>query len=272
MRSNILSSTSLSLALICCVTPAIAEPVRSSVEGVQGYLDKDRRSPVLTVSHEVFEDNTEILADAHMLNGSLSEFPIQFDFYVDRKLFDSQYRSVGQTGPVGIRVPSSVTPAPFTYTVVATLLHTNRQYKTVYEATASEAAQSSSSSSASSENGSLDNVIPTTIDCSLDITTDGTVTTFNADSIATSSVNEEAITFTFTAQEEEGTGTRSVSVSLTQNAETETAQGTVSITNSSSDASVPVSHTVTGSFEVSDGTVSLVEVSTEDDSVDLSCL
>jgi hypothetical protein len=117
-----------------------AEPALTT-EGISGDSDKKRRGPVLTVgTHHNQTDssgarggkaNTTLLADAYIPNEEYQKYPIRFDFFVNRKLVSSQLRSVELPGPIGLEVTSEMATIPFNYSVVATLLHPNREFTTI---------------------------------------------------------------------------------------------------------------------------------------------
>ena len=61
-------------------------------------------------------------------------YPLQFDFFINRRLFSSQYRSPTLPGPVGVDIASDVAVPPFNYAVVAKVLTPDgRPFTTVLE-------------------------------------------------------------------------------------------------------------------------------------------
>jgi len=104
-----------------------------TTEGVVGDIDKHRRGPQLSVSTEVGENVVQILADASMPNSQFAKYPLQFDFFINRRLFSSQVRSIELPGPIGVDVGSDIATPPFNYTVVAKVLHPNSVYTTVIQ-------------------------------------------------------------------------------------------------------------------------------------------
>ena len=104
-------------------------------EGVAGYVDKKHRNPSLSVGVVNHETVAQILVDAYVPDKQYEKFPIRFDFFVNRSYVTSQIRSTTLTGPIGIEVGDSMATRPFTYSVIATLLHPNRQFVTEIDGT-----------------------------------------------------------------------------------------------------------------------------------------
>lgn len=124
-------------------TITVPDSLQNTARGVQNGpsfdMDKKERDPLLTVGAEYVKASSDkaaygrILVDATILNTEFTGYPIRFDFFVNRKLIESQVRSKQLPGPIGIEVPSTVASVPFNYTVVATLLHPNRSFTSVIE-------------------------------------------------------------------------------------------------------------------------------------------
>ncbi len=110
------------------------ESLTLTTEGISGEADKGRRSPVLSASTSVGTGNVKILVDAYVPSPQYQKFPIKFEIFVNRKLIVTQIRSTELPGPIGIDVGSNIATPPFNYSIVATLLHPNRQYTTVLNA------------------------------------------------------------------------------------------------------------------------------------------
>jgi hypothetical protein len=100
-------------------------------EGINGDVDKHRRAPTVTVGVHNNGSNVQILVDAYIADEEYADYPIQFEFFINRKFFTSQIRSKDLPGPIGIDVSSSTAAVPFNYTIIATTLHTNRQFKSI---------------------------------------------------------------------------------------------------------------------------------------------
>jgi hypothetical protein len=117
-----------------------ADPVLTT-EGISGDIDKKRRGPVLSVGVNRTQadssaapggaESTTLLVDAFVPNKEYERYPIRFDFFVNRKLVSSQLRSVELPGPIGVLVTPEMGTIPFNYSVVATLLHPNREFTTI---------------------------------------------------------------------------------------------------------------------------------------------
>lgn len=105
----------------------------TGVEGVAGDIDGRRRSPVLLVSTHVRGDISIILADANVPNDDMAKYPIQFDFYINRRLYSSQFRSPEQPGAVGVELGSDIAALPYNFAVVAKVIHPNRVFSTVFQ-------------------------------------------------------------------------------------------------------------------------------------------
>lgn len=123
------SSLALVLAALGPASPdAIAQQFQ---EGISGTVDAKRRAPVVGFGTERAPDGVKILIDAYMPNGDFEQYPIRFDLYVNRHLFVSQIRSRDLPGPIGATVPPTVATPPFNFSIVATVLHPNRQFSSV---------------------------------------------------------------------------------------------------------------------------------------------
>ena len=101
---------------------------QEAAEGVGTTIDKKRRSPVIVLGTERTAGNVKILVDAYVPNSEYAEYPIKFDFLVNGESYTSQVRSKEFNRPIGIDIPSTKQAAPFNYTIIATLLHPNRQF------------------------------------------------------------------------------------------------------------------------------------------------
>ena len=100
-------------------------------EGVSGDVDKKRRSPTVSISTHNNGGSVKILVDAYIADPEFKHYPIQFDFYVNRRFFTSQIRSNELPGPIGVDIGSNTAVTPFNYTVIARTLHPNREFTTV---------------------------------------------------------------------------------------------------------------------------------------------
>jgi len=119
---------------LCVINSAGAQEPPLRTIGVSGDMDSSGRSPVLSVGVNPGAESVQIVADAYVDNSKYTKYPIQFDFYVNRKLFSSQIRSTELPGPVGIDVGRDVAALPFNYTVVSRVITPNgRYYSTVLQ-------------------------------------------------------------------------------------------------------------------------------------------
>lgn len=122
-----------SLALLISALGAVSSSAMAQQfqEGISGTVDAKRRSPVISFSTVRAAEGVKILVDAYMPNGDYEQYPIRFDLYVNRHLLVSQIRSRELPGPIGATVPPSVATPPFNFSIVATLVHPNRQFSSV---------------------------------------------------------------------------------------------------------------------------------------------
>lgn len=118
-------------------TPSGPAPTLTS-EGISGDVDKKHRGPLVSVGTDYTKgdgtagsEKARVLVDATIPNDEYKKYPIRFDFYVNRQFFTSQLRSTELPGPIGIEVPAERAKVPFNYSVVATLLHPNREFTTI---------------------------------------------------------------------------------------------------------------------------------------------
>jgi hypothetical protein len=98
-------------------------------EGIGGDIDRDDRDPRITFSVNVKSDGSaKILVNGKVPNEEYQKYPIQYDFFINNRLFSSQVTSLQLPGPIGIDVGADVAPLPFNYTIKATVLHPNRSF------------------------------------------------------------------------------------------------------------------------------------------------
>lgn len=140
VRKSVSARTASLLAVVafsCAHISAVPAPVSAQTkitntgEGVSGDIDKQRRSPTVTISTITGSGAVKILVDAYVADPEFKKYPIQFDFFINRRLFSSQIRSTELPGPIGVDVGSDVATLPFNYTVVAKVLHPNREFTSV---------------------------------------------------------------------------------------------------------------------------------------------
>ena len=138
-----ISSTLLNVLpqlLIGSLIPTSQAFCQERFEGINNSIDKKRRNPVITVKTSYVTDTStaKIIVDSYIPNTDFEKYPVKFEYFINKKLFTSQIRNVSTTGDLGIDVGPDIAPVPFAYSIVATLLHPNRQYITVAEGTVSE--------------------------------------------------------------------------------------------------------------------------------------
>ena len=146
MRYNLLTTPvtviNFLLSLALSMLSVVAEAQTLSNEGIEGFVDAKHRGPVLTVGPSYFASGSNearsaggayglLLVDASVPNTDYKEYPIRFEFYVNRQLVSTQLRSEALPGPIGLSIPTSMATVPFNYSVVATVLYPNRSFSTV---------------------------------------------------------------------------------------------------------------------------------------------
>jgi hypothetical protein len=132
-RRLIEAGFALAVPLVACiVNVADARAQELIAEGTGSTVDSKRRGPVLLLRTSSEANGvTKILADAYVPNEQYRSYPIEFKFFVNRNLVATQMRTAELGGPIGIDVAPTLAPRPFNYSIVATLLHPNRQFVTV---------------------------------------------------------------------------------------------------------------------------------------------
>lgn len=222
-----------------------------AVEGIVGDVDKGRRAPVITFSTSVAADGSSatILVDTQIINEEYRRFPIAVDFYVNGKLFSKQYRSLELPNPLGINVPNELAPIPFNYAIVATLLHTNRQFVSIVQGSISAPGSGGSLNCTATEQVGGDAV-------GVDV----------SGAVDTQIGSDNKFVFTLTDAD------RSAEVSLTVEPSSSTtarpATGTVTVKQGSNGA---VTYDVSGTVTAAGTTVSAVDASEAGGKLSLSC-
>jgi hypothetical protein len=118
---------------ICLFAPIktkelLAQNRSITASGVSGHEDGKHRSPVLTASANVQGNQIQILADAFQRVPDYRDYPIQFDFFINRRLYSSQLRSKEQPGPIGIDVSKDMFQLPLHYAVLAKIITPQGNY------------------------------------------------------------------------------------------------------------------------------------------------
>ncbi len=114
-------------------TPAASSANVLVSEGIAGDVDKHHRGPLVSIGIKREGTVVKLLVDTSIQNEQYSKYPVQVDYYVNRMHFTSQLRSNALPGPLGIDVGADYAVPPFNYSVVAKLLHPNREFTTVIE-------------------------------------------------------------------------------------------------------------------------------------------
>lgn len=145
-RFGLAALLAFTLSLPILSTPSAAHAQNQSYEGIEGFVDYKHRGPVLTINAFYFGPSTSeakssggafsrILADSYVPNEDYAEYPIKFEFYINRQLVSTQLRSTAQPGPIALTLPAGEASPPFSYSVIATLLYPNRSFSTVINGT-----------------------------------------------------------------------------------------------------------------------------------------
>jgi hypothetical protein len=94
--------------------------------GVAGERDADGRNPELFVTKVKNGNTVSLLVDAHVPHTGYQQYPMQFDFYINRQFFTSQIRSKELPGPIGIDIGPDIATIPFNFAVIVKGLHPTR--------------------------------------------------------------------------------------------------------------------------------------------------
>lgn len=216
-------------------------------EGTEGIADLKGRNPVVSVSTLVTDGNVKLLADAYTRDQKYTDYPIRFDFYVNRTLHTSQIRSKSLPGPVGIDIGPDIATLPFNYSVLATVITPNRQFSTLIQGAVFEEA------------------LPTELDCSLTILENEETELFVANAVEVSQATQDAWVFGFAANSTDNTETISLGVSII--AEDLSATGTITLER---DDQSEVADVV-GTIERQNGAVTSLNLANADSSLRLIC-
>lgn len=237
----------------------VSSPTLQS-EGVSGDIDKQRRGPLLSVSTHYYPAtssetaHTKILADATVQHDQYKKYPIRFDFYVNRSLVTSQIRSTELPGPIGVDIDSKIATVPFNYSVIATLVHPNRQFMTLIQGAV------------------YGTEISGSLSCNLTITDasteNSTAKVYVAESVQATQTGNNAFTLSFESSKlESGEGADTVKLDASLSSSGNTASGSITSTLNEQ-ATVKA---VTGDIEVTDGAVKSLSVTSADGLTKLDC-
>jgi hypothetical protein len=219
-------------------------------EGVAGDADAKRRAPVLTVSVERTSGGVKLLADAFQISPEFREYPIRFEFFVNRQLFATQYRSPGLDGPVGVDVgPDSGTP-PFNFSVIATVVHPNRSFSSAVEGAVFAA-----------------NLITTFESCTLTQSVGADdATIYVGEKVVTTQSGNNQVALSFTGKSEDGEQEITIAGAFTVNGEK--SEGTVTTTDEAADSTT----TAVEGTATSDATsLSELDLSSTDGTLTVKC-
>ncbi len=227
-------------------------------EGIYGDVDKYRRDPVVSVGIVHGSSVVSLRVDAYVKDDDYEKYPIQFNFFVNRKLYSTQIRSKALPGAIGVDIPNDVAAPPFNYTIIATMLHPNRQFTTMIEGAV------------------FGNNLGATLDCTLTLpaATGGTPApgedpdVFTESSVSTLQTGENTFTLGMTkAQDASNTESLALHTAVTVNLSDNTAQGTLVITRDGEESSKPA----TGKITVSSGNLSGLSLTSSDGTTIMSC-
>jgi hypothetical protein len=218
-------------------------------EGINGVIDKHHRSPLLSVGIVRGTKVVTILADASIGDSDYTDYPIRFDFFVNRRLFTSQIRSKALPGPIGVDVGADVAATPFNYSVVATLLHPNRQFTTVIEGAV------------------FGNNLIATLDCTLTVPGTSDTDMFTESSVTTGQSANNALTVSMNGAANETNSEEVTAEAALTIQEDNSLAGTFSYTRSNISKSVAV----TGTATIASGGLTAFSVASSDGDTTLKC-
>lgn len=233
-------------------TSTVSSEQTLSTEGVVGDVDKGRRAPTLTFSTKVAPDGSSatILADTQVINEDYKKYPISVDFYVNGRLFSKQFRSLELPAPLGVVVPKELAAIPFNYSIVATLIHPNRQYVTV----AQGAVTLNDSKSA--------------LQCILTLPeSENGVASSLAGTVPNSLNSDNTLNFTLT----EGNSSAQISLVIAPSAASAIRDATGSALVKQSDPSSDATYSLKGTATASGPTVSEIKTTATEENVSLNC-
>ena len=263
---DIQSRAVLSIALFFAVCMSFSSVVEAQVAtnqttntviGVADRDDKQSRSPVVTVSAIPGATNTRLLVDAYQRNDAYARYPMQFDFYINRKLFSSQYRSNRLPGPVGVDIGPDVATLPFNYAVVVKVLTPHGDpYTTVVE----------SAVFANFLNGQLD--------CTVSFISTETAD-FVKNAVEVRQIGNESLQLSFEdasaiASSNTVSATFSATIDTSSSPTNPTMTGTLTTTINGMASSMRT-ETVTGTATLGTDSITAISVSSEDSSLTLKC-
>lgn len=237
----------------------VSSPVRAeggtkplTTEGINGDADREHRAPLLSVGVVRASKVTQILVDASVQNGEYSNYPVRFDFFVNRKLFTSQMRSKALPGPIGIEVPIESVPPPFNYTVVATLLHPNRQFTSMVEGAV------------------FATNLSATLDCTLSVPASASTESavFVESSVGVTQSGADSLSLALSkAKDESGSETIDANGSFSVNPNENSISGNLALSRAGKNSS----HSLSGTTTFSNGNLSAISLASSDGEMTLVC-
>lgn len=222
-----------------------ARATRIVGEGISGDIDKHRRSPIVQVSPRFEGATVKLLVDAYQPNREFERYPLQFDFFINRKLFTSQVRSPELPGPIGVDIGPDIATPPFNYVIVAKVLHPNRTFTTVVQGAVFQGALELSLES-----------------CSVTEVVDGDDRLYVANSITGYQAGNDQLEIRFDAERSDGAEVLPVRLTLATNADE--ANGTIKLRGSQERA-------VSGSVTRVDNVLDALSMSSSNGAISVTC-
>lgn len=218
--------------------------------GLAGERDARGRNPELFVTRVVREDRVSLLVDAHVPHHDYQQYPIKFEFYINRHFFTSQIRSQELPGPVGVDIGPDLATPPFNYAVIAYVLHPTRSTHSMVTGAV------------------FTNELSALFSCESDVG----IALFGDDAVKTYSATEVSINQTGNNQigldfEARATDESKITISGTLNLEESTLSGVLSVSSDGSERLV----TVTGQGILDNNTLTSLDVASADTQFDLRC-
>jgi hypothetical protein len=254
---------------------------RLTAEGISGDLDREGRGPRFSFSTELSDENVaKILVSGQVPNEEYQKYPIQYEFYINNRLFSSQIYSEELSGPIGIEVGPQEAQVPFNYSIVAHVLHPNRRFSSVAFGAITEATKLTPLPSETPEAGGTvsPNVTPVStapvlLNCNVEYSEgdQGDLLGYSADQ-ASFTQTASQITSSFTAIGTESTsGNLTLSLNLSSREMTSASgglDGSVTVTKASGS---PATIQVVGEFTMENGIISELTVGDDNATLDVIC-
>jgi len=270
---SFISATLLLLPALSIGQTSIPGEVLNS-EGISGYADKHHRNPILSVQSIVDPTKVRILVDASILDSQLQKFPLKFDFYVNRTFVTSMIRSPDLTGAIGVEIAPTVATPPFNYSVVATLLHPNRQFTSVVNAAVFPTNLTSklecvlTVNDDSSEVAKSVSTVAESEASESDEATDASTIEYTAPEVTTQQVDNSTFKIEFNEAPGDTEGkTASLVAAVLVGADKKTASSLLSFTTENGEEKVQT----TGEVMIAEGALKELSLASSDEGVTLSC-